>query len=160
MSNKGMSTGAALFLTLCIMAGIGSLIGAAEPKCIESGCNNKRAEGSNYCYSHKPYGSGHSSNKSSGSYSNGSSKSSSSSGSSSSSSSTSSNSYKSTTSNTKISSSKSTSKSYSYDSYGDGYDDIYMDGDYDYDRYDNDDDYASGVDDAMEDAWDEDGEDW
>jgi len=37
---------------------------------------------------------------------------------------------------------------------------IYMDGDYDYDRYDNDDDYASGVDDAMEDAWDEDGEDW
>lgn len=25
MSNKGMSTGAALFLTLCIMAGIGSL---------------------------------------------------------------------------------------------------------------------------------------
>ena len=140
MSNKGMSTGAALFLTLCIMAGIGSLIGAAEPKCIESGCNNKRAEGSNYCYSHKPYGSGHSSNKSS--------------------SSTSSNSYKSTTSNTKSSSSKSTSKSYSYDSYGDGYDDIYMDGDYDYDRYDNDDDYASGVDDAMEDAWDEDGEDW
>ena len=39
-------------------------------------------------------------------------------------------------------------------------DDIYMDGDYDYDRYDSDDDYASGVDDAMEDAWEEYGEDW
>ena len=31
----------------------------------------------------------------------------------------------------------------------DGYDDIYDDGDYDYDRYDNDEDYAEGVDDAM-----------
>ena len=37
-----------------------------------------------------------------------------------------------------------------------GYDDIYMDGDYDYDRYDRDRDYADGVDDAM----DEYGEDW
>ena len=36
------------------------------------------------------------------------------------------------------------------------YDDIYMDGDYDYDRYDRDSDYADGVDDAM----DEYGEDW
>ena len=41
-------------------------------------------------------------------------------------------------------------------SYDDGYDDIYMDGDYDYDRYDRDSDYADGVDDAM----DEYGEDW
>ena len=48
------------------------------------------------------------------------------------------------------------SKSYRYDSYDDGYDDIYMDGDYDYDRYDRDSDYADGVDDAM----DELGEDW
>ena len=37
-----------------------------------------------------------------------------------------------------------------------GYDDIYMDGDYDDDRYDNDSDYADGVDDAM----DDDDEDW
>ena len=37
-----------------------------------------------------------------------------------------------------------------------GYDDIYMNGDYDYDRYDSDDDYAAGVDDAM----DEDYEEW
>ena len=40
--------------------------------------------------------------------------------------------------------------------YDDGYDDIYMDGDYDYDRYDRDSDYADGVDDAM----DEFDEDW
>lgn len=40
--------------------------------------------------------------------------------------------------------------------YDDGYDDIYMDGDYDYDRYDSDSDYADGVDDAM----DEFGDDW
>lgn len=33
---------------------------------------------------------------------------------------------------------------------------IYMDGDYDYGRYDRDSDYADGVDDAM----DEFGEDW
>ena len=49
-----------------------------------------------------------------------------------------------------------TTKKSTYDSYDDGYDDIYMDGDYDYDRYDRDSDYADGVDDAM----DEDGEDW
>ena len=43
-----------------------------------------------------------------------------------------------------------------FDSYYEGYDDIYMDGDYDDDRYDNDSDYADGVDDAM----DDDDEDW
>ena len=37
----------------------------------------------------------------------------------------------------------------------DGYDDVYMDGDYDDDRYDSD-DYAAGVDDAI----DDDDEDW
>ena len=40
------------------------------------------------------------------------------------------------------------------DSYDDGYNDIYVDDDYDWDRYETDDDYAAGVDDAMED------EDW
>ena len=48
------------------------------------------------------------------------------------------------------------SSSSSYDSYDEGYDDIYMNGDYDYDRYDSDYDYAAGVDDAM----DEDYEEW
>jgi len=38
-----------------------------------------------------------------------------------------------------------TTKKSTYDSYDDGYDDIYMDGDYDYDRYDRDSDYADGV---------------
>ena len=51
---------------------------------------------------------------------------------------------------------KNSSGKRTYDSYDDGYDDIYMDGDYDYDRYDSDSDYADGVDDAM----DETGEDW
>lgn len=37
-----------------------------------------------------------------------------------------------------------------YESYDDGYDDIYMDGDYDDDRYNSDSDYADGVDDAMD----------
>ena len=40
------------------------------------------------------------------------------------------------------------------DSYDDGYNAIYEDDDYDWDRYWSDDDYAAGVDDAMEDeAW-------
>lgn len=38
-------------------------------------------------------------------------------------------------------------KQHSYDK---GYDDIYMDGDYDWDRYNSDPDYADGVDDAMD----------
>ena len=42
----------------------------------------------------------------------------------------------------------------SMDSYDDGYNAVYEDDDYDWDRYWSDDDYASGVDDAMED------EDW
>lgn len=50
----------------------------------------------------------------------------------------------------------STKKTNPYNSYDDGYDDIYMDGDYDYDRYYKDSDYADGVDDAMDDL----DEDW
>ena len=41
-------------------------------------------------------------------------------------------------------------KSSSYKSYDDGYDAIYMDGDYDDERYKTDQDYADGVDDAMD----------
>lgn len=54
---------------------------------------------------------------------------------------------------TEISSSK---KNNPYNSYDDGYDDVYMDDDYDYDRYYKDSDYADGVDDAMDDL----DEDW
>ena len=43
-----------------------------------------------------------------------------------------------------------------YASYDRGYDSIYEDGDYDWDRYQKDKDYADGVDDAM----DEFDEDW
>lgn len=50
------------------------------------------------------------------------------------------------------------------DSYGngydDGYDDIDMNQDYDEERYDNDGGYAEGVDDAMEEAYYEYGEEW
>ena len=101
---------------------IGAISEASEPKCIKSGCDNKQATNSSYCYLHKPY-TGSSSSHSSSSYSN---------------------------KSTNSSSSSSSKKSNTYDSYDDGYDDIYMDGDYDYDRYDRDSDYADGVDDAMD----------
>lgn len=134
---------------------IGSIVEACEPKCSKSGCDNKRASGSSYCYLHKPSSTSHSSS----SYSSKSSRSSSK-GSLSNSSSTSSYSDKSTTTNTpsyNSSTKKSTTtKKSTYDSYDEGYDDIYMDEDYDDDRYYRDSEYADGVDDAM----DESGEDW
>ena len=149
-------SGSQNFVLVLMVVGVLLVIGfigvASEPKCIAAGCNNKQASGSSYCYLHKPYSaytgksSAHSkSSSSSSSKSSGSSKRSTSSGSTSSSGS----SYKSSTK-------KSTGyqKKITYDSrddgYDDGYDDIYMDGDYDYDRYDNDSDYASGVDDTMD----------
>ncbi len=47
------------------------------------------------------------------------------------------------------------------DSYGEGYDDVYMNEDYDLDRYYEDDEYASGVDDAIDEEIEETGdEDW
>ena len=134
---------------------IGAISEASEPKCIKSGCDNKQATNSSYCYLHKPY-TGSSSSHSSSSYSNKStSSSSSSSNNNKSTAGSNASSYNSSTkkSSTGTSSSK---KSNTYDSYDDGYDDIYMDGDYDYDRYDRDSDYADGVDDAM----DEFEEDW
>ena len=138
------------FLSLYIIGAIGE---ASEPKCIKAGCDNKQASGSSYCYLHEPY-TGSSTSHSSSSYSNKSygstSKSSTSSNYSNKSNSTNKSSYSSG-----IKKNTTTSRS-TYDSYDDGYDDIYMDGDYDYDRYDRDSDYADGVDDAM----DELGEDW
>ena len=50
-------------------------------------------------------------------------------------------------------STNSTTKKYnSYSSYDEGYEDVYDNDDYDWDRYWSDSDYADGVDDAMEDA--------
>lgn len=46
------------------------------------------------------------------------------------------------------------------DSYDVGYEDVYMDDDYDLERYENDYDYALGVDDAMEDTAEEFGDEW
>ena len=55
---------------------------------------------------------------------------------------------------------ESNNKTYTHDSYDDGYNDIYEEDDYDWDRYEEDDDYASGVDDAIEEYYDEFGEYW
>ena len=131
MKKNSFGQGVMVFL---IVIGIFYIIGAigeaSEPKCIKSGCDNKQATNSSYCYLHKPYTGSSSSHSNASSYNSSTKKSS-----------------------TGTSSSK---KSNTYDSYDDGYDDIYMDGDYDYDRYDRDSDYADGVDDAM----DEFDEDW
>ena len=144
---------AAFFVIVGALLVIGLIGEASEPRCIKTGCDNKQARGSSYCYLHEPY-TRSSTSHSSSSYSNKSygsnSKSSTSSNYSNKSNSTNKSSYSSG-----IKKSTTTKKS-TYDSYDDGYDDIYMDGDYDYDRYDRDSDYADGVDDAM----DELGEDW
>lgn len=149
---------AVAFVMVCVVLVIGSIGVASEPKCIKAGCDNKQASGSSYCYLHKSYTGSRTFNSSS-SHSN---KSSSSNSKSSASSSGSGSSYNNKSNLTNKSSSGSstkkstTTKKSTYDSYDDGYDDIYMDGDYDYDRYNRDRDYADGVDDAM----DELGEDW
>lgn len=134
-----------LFAVLVVVAFIivvGLLKEAATPKCISAGCDNEQAKGSSYCYLHEKIANSHwSSNKSSG-YSSGSSSYKSSSPSTKTSGSSNSSGYK--------SSSKKSSYSSSYNSYDDGYDDIYENDDYDWDRYYSDDDYAAGVDDAMD----------
>lgn len=144
---------AAFFVIVGALLVIGLIGEASEPRCIKTGCDNKQTRGSSYCYLHEPY-TGSSTSHSSSSYSNKSygstSKSSTSSNYSNKSNSTNKSSYSSG-----IKKNTTTSRS-TYDSYDDGYDDIYMDGDYDCDRYDRDSDYADGVDDAM----DEYGEDW
>lgn len=145
-----------LITVIVILACITTIMDISTPKCHYAGCDNEQAEGSNYCYLHRPFtvsGSSKSSysgyrsttGKSTSSY--GSSYGSGSSGSSSSGSSLSggSGSYG---SNSSGSSRKSSS---SYNSYDDGYEDVYFDEDYDWDRYREDDDYAAVVDDAMED---------
>ena len=145
---------------LCTIIGllcfIGAVSDAAEPKCIVTGCSNKRAPESSYCYLHKPYRRSYTSSYSSGSSG---SSSSSSYGKSSGSSSSGSSSYKSSSTSGSSSAASRSSSSYSKpkssygtssyrkstaDSYDDGYDDVYMDGDYDDDRYARDSDYADG----------------
>lgn len=149
-NNNQKSVGYAILGVIIVLAIIGFFVSLTEkedPKCAFAGCDNTVSTEGGYCYQHNTPGkrrkatygtsSSHShSTTSSGSTSN-SSGSSSNSGSSSSS-------YKPSSSNSKYNS------SHSHDSYDSGYDDVYMDGDYDQDRYDRDDDYATGVDDAIE----------
>ena len=149
-NNTQKSAGYAILGVIIVFAIIGFFVSLTEkedPKCAFAGCDNTVSTEGGYCYQHNTPGkrrkatygtsSSHShSTTSSGSTSN-SSGSSSNSGSSSSS-------YKPSSSNSKYNS------SHSHDSYDSGYDDVYMDGDYDQDRYDRDDDYATGVDDAIE----------
>ena len=150
-NSNGMSTGMAILCTLGILLFIGLMIDLGTPKCIKSGCDNDAKEGSSYCYLHDNSTYRY---KSSTSYS-GSSNSSSSSSTTKSSNTSSDEKSSGTTSNSKktYSSGSSSSKKNqsSMDSYDDGYNAIYEDDDYDWDRYWSDDDYAAGVDDAMED---------
>ena len=131
------------------------------PRCAHYNCENEVTREGDYCYKHRAYRTKSSdSNKtlSSGNSNN-----------SIGNSSTSESSYSNQTSEDGYSNSKSYSTSSSssnkktnsnktyHDGYDDGYDDVYMDEDYDWDRYWEDEDYARGVDDALEDM--EDG-DW
>lgn len=151
-----------LFVAMLAFVGFvvcsGLLCGAFEskPKCMKAGCENEQASGSSYCYLHKPYGSHYSTNGSTSSYNSNSTTGSTSDSSATRSSVSHEDSSKSQTTTSRPGSTTSSYKSSSYDSYDKGHDDIYMDGDYDWDRYNSDPDYADGVDDAM----DEYGEDW
>ena len=153
MKKNSFGQGLAVFLVVIgIFYIIGAISEASEPKCIKSGCDNKQATNSSYCYLHKPYTGSSSSHSSSSYYNKSTSSSSSSSHNNKSTAGSNASSYNSSTKK----SSTGTSSSKKSNTYDDGYDDIYMVGDYDYDRYDRDSDYADGVDDAM----DEFDEDW
>ena len=158
-NSNTVGTGTAIILTVLILILIGWIISLFEPICAMNGCKNEVAEGSKYCYLHdmsdRYYGNPDynavyekskerqkANSSSNSSYSN---------SSDSSSSSSNSNSYP--------SKSYSNTPRYSSDGYDDGYDDVYSDGEPDWDRYDEDDDYARGADDAL-DEFEEYGEDW
>ena len=176
MSNGNMSNVEASFYTIVILigiAGILSLFGVgANPKCARYDCDREVSNEGDYCFMHKyryntnkSYNSktnsssgtdsgSISSSTTSGSSYNSSSSSTTSGGSynSSSSSTTSGNSYNSSSSSSSSKKPSSSSNKYNtLNSYDNGYDDVYMDDDFDWDRYREDDDYANGVDDAIED---------
>ena len=150
-NSNEIGTGAALLMTVGIMIVIGMILSAGEPKCSMSDCDNDAKDGSRYCYLHdmsyRTYGNpvyhevyNNSKRNSNSTTAASSSNTNSTSGSGSGTGSKSSSSF----------SSGSGKKSISYDSYYAGYEDIYFDDDYDWDRYNSDPDYASGVDDAMD----------
>lgn len=149
-NNNQKSVGYAILGVIIVFAIIGFFVSLTEkedPKCAFAGCDNTVSTEGGYCYQHNTPGKRRKAaygTSSSHSHSTTSSGSSSNSSGSSSNSGSSSSSYKPSSSNSKYNS------SHSHDSYDSGYDDVYMDGDYDQDRYDRDDDYATGVDDAIE----------
>lgn len=146
-------------IAILFMAGFLSLICllAAEPECSQYGCDKDAIEGSRYCtlhdmsnryYGDPDYNAVYENNRNKNSDTT---------------TSTQKKSDSSSTTATKKSESaptSSTSKTSTYDSYDDGYNDIYEDGDYDWDRYQEDLDYSTGVDDAMEEYYEEFGEEW
>lgn len=147
MENNEKHSPLAKFMMVLLVVGVFILFVAignsdneeVERPCMKTGCGSERAAGSYYCYAHKTYYSTKSSYSSS-------------SGSSSSNTSTSSSSMSSSTKkSTSGSSSKKSSSSSSWKSYDEGYEAVYEDDDYDWDRYWSDSDYADGVDDAMDD---------
>ena len=154
-NSNEISTGMAIICTIGIMLFIGLIIDLNTPKCIKSGCDNDAKDGSSYCYLHDnsfyQYKGGRTtysgSTSSSGSLSSAKSNSTFSSEKNSGNSSSGKKSYSSGSSANRSSKKKSSST----DSYDDGYNAIYEDDDYDWDRYRSNDDYAAGVDDAMED---------
>ena len=53
MKKNSFGQGLAVFLVVIgIFYIIGAIIEASEPKCIKSGCDNKQATNSSYCYLH------------------------------------------------------------------------------------------------------------
>ena len=147
-NNNQKSVGYAILGVIIVFAIIGFFVSLTEkedPKCAFAGCDNTVSTEGGYCYQHNTpgkrrkatYGTSSSHSHSTTSSTTGSGSTSNSSGSSSNSGSSSS-SYKPSSSSSKYNS------SHSHDSYDSGYDDVYMDGDYDQDRYDRDDDYATG----------------
>ena len=146
-NSNEMSTGAALLVTVGIMLFIGFVMNACEPKCSMAECDNKAKENSRYCYMHDMSYRNYGNPDYNAVYKN-----------------AQRNKNKTTSSGTKVydsGSSSSTSHSnkttttkkkvyHTYDSYDAGYEDVYEDDDYDWDRYWSDSDYADGVDDAMD----------
>ena len=108
-----------------------------ETQCVKAGCDKQREEGSIYCYSHNKHITTETTTEQTTkeittretttrySYS---------------------------SNNKKSSSSTGNTYSYSnpYKSYDEGYEAVYDDGDYDWDRYNSDSEYAEGVDDALD----------
>lgn len=146
--------------------------------CVAPGCKDQPIYGSDYCYQHRVNDENYEtetdsqenettvleeattdsyyedySNDSNSSYDNSSSDDNNSYSGSYSNSSSSSGTYSNSSSGKSNSSGSSSKKKYSnpYKSYDDGYEDVYMDNDYDDDRHNSDSDYADGVDDALDD---------